>query len=114
MSYSTGIFGCFDDIGSCLLGCFVPCYLAAQTAGKDQPGDGLNMTWCILGTCCGCIPCAIWVARSRVQGAYQINENIVSRCILWWYEPRCPIFPTARAHTRARTHADTAPTLPLG
>ena len=90
MSYQTGVFSCFDDVGVCLLGTCVPCYLTARTIGGErQPvGQGLNALWCFLGTCCACVPCAAWVGRTKVQDAYSIKEDICTRCILWWYAPR--------------------------
>ena len=86
MSYRTGVFGCFDDVGTCLLGTCIPCYLTARTVGGEgkRPGEGINTLWCFLGTCCACVPCAAWVGRSKVQETYGIKEDILTRCALWW------------------------------
>ena len=83
--YSTGLFGCLGDCNTCVLGTFCPCYLLGTTHGKQTPGDGLNVCWCILGCFGICLPCGIWVARSRVHVAYGIEEGCCGRCITWWY-----------------------------
>ena len=109
-AYKSGVFSCMDDMGTCLLGTCVPCYLAANVIGADgrQIGQGVNSLWCILGTCCACVPCAAWVARSKVQDAYNIKEDILTRCVLWWYARTRARLVRARALTRAGPRAPRA------
>jgi Cys-rich protein (TIGR01571 family) len=100
--YSTGLFSCFDDCGVCLLGCCCPGFVAAQTIGNQQPGDGLNVLWCLLAYCCCLQPCAVWVARSRVQEAYNIQEDFCSRFLLWCFCAGCQNCQDAREVNKRR------------
>jgi len=78
--YSSGLLSCCDDIGVCCTGICCPCYLAAKTIGEERPGVGCSTIWCIVG-CLGLTPVSAWVARSRVQEAYNIHEDTGKRCL---------------------------------
>ena len=82
MSYSSGIFGCFEDCNTCILGTFCPCYVLAKSIGNNEPGDGANTMWMLLTCCCGCFPCAMWISRNKVQEAYKIEQGCLTKFLL--------------------------------
>ena len=80
-----------------LLGTFVPCYLAASTIGGFRtPGLGVDWFWLGAAVCCNVLPLATWVARSRVQEAYNIREDCATRFLCWCACGTCQLCQDAR------------------
>ncbi|BFZ16656.1 hypothetical protein BsWGS_19695 [Bradybaena similaris] len=72
--FQHGLFGCFDNMGLCLITYFAPCY----TFGKNAEAVGDS---CIL---CGAIffvPVANIVALLQIRGKIRDSRNIPGSCI---------------------------------
>ena len=96
-TYSTGLCDCFSDGEVCLLGTFLPCYLAARTIGRfKEPGEGVDWFWLINSFCCNLTVCAIWEARTRVQEKYDIRQGLGDRCLMWCCCPSLQLCQDAR------------------
>jgi Cys-rich protein (TIGR01571 family) len=74
--FQQGLFGCFSECTTCLLGCFVPCYLTGKTqADVDQ-------RQC---TFCDCLCCANpYFTRQQISGCDddKDEDNVVFSCLL--------------------------------
>ena len=110
--YTSGIFSCFDDIESCILGWCIPCYLSARVINELKGEQGADMGWCCFGflpLLCGCWCCLlneIWTARVQVQERYNIEEDGCTRFVCLCCCGNCQSCQDAR-EVRARTTAKT-------
>ena len=72
--FQHGLFGCFDNLGLCIITHFVPCY----TFGKNAEAVG--------DSCCMCglalfVPIVNLVARMSVRGKIREAHNIDGSCM---------------------------------
>lgn len=72
--YQHGLFGCFDNIGICLITYFVPCY----TFGKNAEAVGDSCLLCALAYFVPILDC---VAFLQVRGKIRASRNIEGSCI---------------------------------
>jgi Cys-rich protein (TIGR01571 family) len=83
--FQQGLFGCFSDCTICLLGCFVPCYLA----GKSQAD--VDQRQC---TFCDCLCCANpYFTRQQMRAKYGLEVSSALPFVLC--DPLCRILPNS-------------------
>ncbi|XP_041354323.1 cornifelin homolog B-like [Gigantopelta aegis] len=70
--WSTGLFGCFEDVGDCLFAWFCPLYYCCVLSSKQ--GDSC---W---GPCC--VPTWPTVFRSHIRGVHSIQGSICNDCMV--------------------------------
>ncbi|KAK2464728.1 hypothetical protein APHAL10511_003304 [Amanita phalloides] len=108
--WSFDLCNCFDDCGTCVLGCWCPCMLYAQlkqridylnaygTPDPNRGGSGVNlncMVWCALHvtTGCGCLLQAI--NRGNIRNRYMIEgDGFADFCTAGW----CPACELTQEH----------------
>ncbi|CAF4044506.1 unnamed protein product [Rotaria sp. Silwood1] len=75
-SFLDGIFGCFEDIPTCLLGWCCSCYLFGQNAEQIDRSNKIGM--CV-GYCClsGCYLCCLLhkPRRQALRYTYNLEES---------------------------------------
>ena len=82
-----GLCGCFDNLGACILGYFVPCY----TIGKDAETVGDS---CILCGILALTPAAIItipIIRQKVRERQGIDGGFISDCLLSFFCMCCVV-----------------------
>ncbi|KAL5006728.1 hypothetical protein ScPMuIL_015534 [Solemya velum] len=88
-----GLFGCFNDIGLCIITYFVPCY----TAGKNAEAVGEScITYGILSILG---PCGIYF-RAKIRGQIRDQKSIPGGmggdCLLHWFCAICALIQEAQ------------------
>ncbi|CAL1540650.1 unnamed protein product [Lymnaea stagnalis] len=91
--FQHGLFGCFDNIGLCLITYFVPCY----TFGKNAEAVGDSCLLCGLITF---VPVVNFVAMIMVRGKIRESRNIegslVSDILSIWCCTLCSLVQEAQ------------------
>lgn len=72
--FNHGLFGCFDNMGLCIITYFVPCY----TFGKNSEAVGDSCMMCGL---LYFVPIANIVALMSVRGKIREKDNIDGSCL---------------------------------
>ncbi|XP_006813856.1 placenta-specific gene 8 protein-like [Saccoglossus kowalevskii] len=79
--WSTGLFGCFGDLGSCLAATFcLPCYRCYLA---DKVGENMCMP------CCVCPPNDLIVLRMKIRTMNNIQGGAISDCCASYWCPCC-------------------------
>ncbi|XP_071486792.1 cornifelin homolog B-like [Diadema antillarum] len=68
--WSTGLFDCFSDISTCLMGTFVPCHLCFMASDM---GESLCAALCV--------PNAGLVLRALFRGRHNIEGSVMNDCL---------------------------------
>ncbi|XP_052204344.1 protein PLANT CADMIUM RESISTANCE 2-like isoform X2 [Diospyros lotus] len=85
-AWSSGLFGCFDDVGNCCLTCWCPCITFGQIAEIVDKGATTCVTagaiyaliYLVLG--CGCIYSCFY--RSKLRNQYMLTESPCADCLV--------------------------------
>lgn len=97
------LFGCFDDCGSCLIACLVPCgipFLHISAVSKAT-GEGCCSPYCMI-FCLGMIGYAI--NRGKIRMKLDIEGSCISDCCTWVYCPLCAATQEYREVHRSKHH----------
>ncbi|KAE8774020.1 cell number regulator 2 [Hordeum vulgare] len=93
-SWSTGLFGCCDDVSSCCLTCFCPCVAFGRIAHIVDKGTSsccvrgtayMLLAWVGLGCLCSCC------YRSRMREQYGLKEKPCADCCVHFFCDPCAI-----------------------
>lgn len=83
--WTTGLCGCFEDVGVCLCEVFVPCHVCMVSS---EMGEG------------GCMPCCVplpWmVMRSHARGKHNIQGSLLNDCCVSTFCAPCSHCQIAR------------------
>jgi len=86
--WSSGLFGCFEDITSCLGSLFCgPCYLCWLSS---EMGEGCCMPWCV--------PYALAALRLKMRGQQNIRGSIFDDCLITQFCGTCALCQLKREH----------------
>uniref|UniRef100_A0A7S0WN92 Uncharacterized protein n=1 Tax=Chlamydomonas leiostraca TaxID=1034604 RepID=A0A7S0WN92_9CHLO len=94
--FSSGLCSCFDDMGSCIITCCVPCVTYGQNVERLQNGSGFFGA-CLLYYCCAC--CACFFAggtRGQLRQKYGLKEDPCSDCCVHCWCSPCGLCQEAR------------------
>ena len=89
--WSTGLFGCFDDITICLLSYFVPCYQAGKNA--EAVGESCIL-WGLLYWLFS--PIAGMIIRGKIRESKGIEGSAIIDLLLHWFCVCCAVAQEAR------------------
>ncbi|XP_041360696.1 cornifelin homolog B-like [Gigantopelta aegis] len=84
--WSSGTFGCFSDMGSCLIGTLCPVILAMRIAGD------MGESSCV--PCC--VPASTIVMRTKTRMMFNIQGSIMDDCLITHFCCPCVICQMAR------------------
>merc|ERR1712141_400961 len=70
MPWAHGLFGCFSEMHTCLLGYCCPCVLFGQTAAKIGQTDS-----CLKGCLVTCVPCLNLYCMCKQREKIRTNEG---------------------------------------
>lgn len=91
--WAHGMFGCFEDCGTCIFAWFCPCYVHGQNAEKV----GQSCVMCALSQF---VPFLNLWARVSVRGKIREQKGIEGSCLgdlLWtWCCPICSVVQEAQ------------------
>jgi len=68
--WNHGLFGCFDDFGTCIISWFVPCVTFGQNA------EASGVTSCFLGALLMFVPLVNLICWVKIRGAIREKHNI--------------------------------------
>lgn len=105
-----GIFGCFNDPGTCCLGTFLPCVLYSKTDHRMKVDptlenwkglDGPCLLSCCVITCVGPIgwPILSFIQRNEVQKRFKLRSDLLTDIAFSFILPCCTM---VQAHNEAR------------
>ncbi|KAF8022508.1 hypothetical protein BT93_F0122 [Corymbia citriodora subsp. variegata] len=90
--WTTGLFGCFNDLSNCLITCFCPCITFGQDA--EIIDRGRTSCACAGALCCLIFiffDCSFWYTctyRTKLRGLYSIlGDQCGDCCVHFWREP---------------------------
>ena len=84
--FSHGLFGCFDNLGLCIISWIAPCYTLGKTA--EAVGDSCVMCG-LLYLCGGCIVGGM--IRGKVRAQKGIEGSALNDYLVHWCCPLCAI-----------------------
>ncbi|XP_060084691.1 cornifelin homolog A-like [Ylistrum balloti] len=91
--FQHGLFGCFDNIGLCLVSYFVPCYQFGKNA--EAVGEG-----CFLCGLASMVPLvnfyAVMKIRGKIREAKGIEGSAVSDLLTWCFCGICALVQEAQ------------------
>merc|ERR1711931_328195 len=91
--WNHGLCGCFDDIGTCIVTYFVPCY----THGKNAEAVGESCLLCGLSLMVPLLDLFTMASiRSKVREQHGIGGSMVSDCLVSLCCPLCSIVQVAQ------------------
>ena len=74
------LFGCFDDIGTCLLACCCPCWVYGQNKAIFEKNDSAFMN-CMIFFCCSCVgTCLAGTLRNNIRQTLGIKPHAIPGC----------------------------------
>ncbi|KZT35806.1 PLAC8-domain-containing protein [Sistotremastrum suecicum HHB10207 ss-3] len=93
--WSNGLFGCFDDIGTCCTACWLPCvtyaqnrsrlnYIQANGARHPTGGEMFNAdfgVFTLIHVCTGCGFLLEMMTRKRIREHYRIEGSGCGDCV---------------------------------
>ncbi|KAL5269915.1 hypothetical protein ACHWQZ_G003399 [Mnemiopsis leidyi] len=92
--WTSPLFGCFDDIGTCIITWFVPCV----TIGQNAEASGVAS--CVGGAVLSLIPIVNLICMVKIRGAirekYNIEGSPIKDCLLICFCGLCTITQEAR------------------
>ncbi|XP_063684340.1 uncharacterized protein LOC134818632 [Bolinopsis microptera] len=92
--WSSPLFGCFDDIGICLIAWFVPCVTIGQNA------EGAGVSDCLIGGLLSLVPLVNIFCLFKIRGAirekYNLEGSPVMDLVMILCCPLCTISQEAR------------------
>ena len=82
--FETGLFDCFNDLGTCLISWFCPCVTYGQNQQRAQKKDGCVGDAAIfaLAACCGCYSCVGASGRGNVRAVRNIEGGFATDCLV--------------------------------
>jgi len=97
-----GYFGCFQDIGTCAVGCLCPCITWGQA--MEAAGEGT----CLCHACAVyCVPC--WLPFVTASGQTSVDRKLggqgdgfLKACLCHCLCPHCAICMVARAVNKGK------------
>ncbi|CAG5115422.1 unnamed protein product [Candidula unifasciata] len=93
MPFQHGLFGCFDNVGLCVITYFVPCY----TYGKNAESVGEN---CLLCGLVYFVPILNFIFHTVNRGKIRTQRNIeggfLTDCLAAWFCPCCALVQEAQ------------------
>jgi len=102
--WSTGMFGCFEDFGSCIVTCFFPCITLGQNKAML---DGREASCC--DYCCAMSEnptAAEYFTRQHIRNKYGFaNDNCGDCCALVF----CPACVICQHHRELRNRRNMVP-----
>ncbi|KAL0232612.1 hypothetical protein GEMRC1_011359 [Eukaryota sp. GEM-RC1] len=99
MSLPEGLFGCFNDFGTCLTGCICPCYLVAKNQAE---ADNRACTLC--DCLCG-LPEVEYFLRQRLRSEFGAGYSACGDCLSLWLCCSCFVCQNARLIKHKQQHA---------
>ena len=95
--WKTSFFGCFDDLGSCILSLFCPCMQYGQNKARLSNGDCVCdcLAYTCLMTCFlqWCLSCS---ARGQIRSTYNISGDSCCDCLAHFCCECCALSQEAR------------------
>lgn len=91
--WSSGLCGCFENVGICIKAYFCPCIVAGQL------GEALGEGCFYHGFCSLMGPIGIYCGaqnRGKLRAMYQIPGTFVNDCLVHWCCPVCSYAQEAR------------------
>ncbi|GFO18973.1 cell number regulator 10 [Plakobranchus ocellatus] len=86
--FKNGLFGCFDNIGLCVITYFLPCY----TFGKNEEKLGESCVLC--GIAYAFSPLNLifhTIARGKIREMNNIEGSLLMDCLTVWCCPCCAL-----------------------
>lgn len=74
--FLVGLFSCFEDVPTCVLGCCVPCWLYGQVAEQIDGSEKVkSCVFFALAQACGVACLLHQPKRQTLRGAYNLEEK---------------------------------------
>jgi Cys-rich protein (TIGR01571 family) len=98
--WTTGIFDCFEDVGSCIDVYFCYCCAnARQWDAADGRANSLNLLILFANICFGTTYCINCVLRCNIVSKYRLPESNCTSCCCAMWLPTCSMCQTHRELT---------------
>ena len=95
MDFSEGLFGCFNDCGSCCIVAFLPCGFAFIQGSAVGLAANQNCILPFINVACN--PCMGGACnRMKIRKGLSIDGNLGEDCLLHWFVGPCAICQESR------------------
>ncbi|KAL0244908.1 hypothetical protein GEMRC1_008988 [Eukaryota sp. GEM-RC1] len=98
MSLPEGLFGCFNDFNTAVVGCFCPCYLVAKNQAEVD-----NRACTVCDCLCG-LPEVEYFLRQRLRSEFGASYSACGDCLSLAVCPTCFICQNARLIKHKQQH----------